>query len=82
MECNSIHASIEHAKSFTKVHDPSQWKTVISLVRRKQPYIVVPIKYADLLDYKLCKDQNFGSMKIDVDGERVNWLNIKWIQVR
>jgi hypothetical protein len=82
MECNSVHASIEHAKSLTIVHVPSQWETVISLARRKQPYIVVPIKYTDILDYKLYKEQNFGSMKIDVDGERVNWLNIKCIQVR
>lgn len=82
MECDSIHASIEHAKSLTKVHVPSQWETVTSLARRKQPYIVVLIKYTDILDYKLYKEQNFGSMKIDVDGEPVNWLNIKWIQVR
>jgi hypothetical protein len=38
-------------------------------------HIVVLIKYTDILDYKLYKEQ-------DVDGERVNWLNIKWIQVR
>jgi hypothetical protein len=70
MECDSIHASFEHAKSLTKVHVPSQWETVLSfnlsLARRKQPYIVVLIKYTDILDYKLYKEQNVGSLMENV----------------
>ena len=82
MECDSIHASIEHAKKLTKVYVPSQWETVVRLARHKQPYVVVPLKYFDFMDFQLFKEKNFGPMKTDVNGEKVNWLKIKWIQIR
>jgi hypothetical protein len=66
----------------TKVYVPFEWETVVRLARHKQPYVVVPLKYFDFMDFKQFKEKNFGPMKTDVSGEKVNWLKIKWIQIR
>ena len=82
MECDSIHATIEHAKKRTRVYVPSQWETVITLARKNKPYIVVPLKYVDFMDLKKLKKEHFKNMKVDDEGQRINWLKLKWIQVR
>ena len=41
MECDSIHSTIETAKTKMSVFMPSQWNTVISMSRRRKPYHVV-----------------------------------------
>lgn len=82
MECDSIHATIEHAKQLTKVYVPSQWETVITLARKSKPYIVVPLKYVDFMDLKKLTKENYKNMKVDKEGNRINWLKLKWIQVR
>ena len=61
---------------------PSQWETVTSLARKNKPYIVVPLKYVDFMDLKKLKKENFKNMKVDDEGNRINWLRLKWIQVR
>lgn len=81
MECDSIHASIERAKTLTKVHVPSQWETVITLARKANPYLVIPMKYTDFMDLKKMKKDCIKNMKIDRAGRRVNWMKIKWIRV-
>ena len=45
MECDSMHAAIEHAKKGTSIFIPSMRDTIIHMARRKNPYIVVPLKY-------------------------------------
>ena len=52
MECDSMHSAIEFAKSKTEIFVPSQWDTVILMARRKDPYLVVPLKYSDIWDFK------------------------------
>ena len=82
MECDTIHSTVEHAKKRTSVYVPSQWETVISLARKVKPYIVVPMKFGDILDLKKLKEKEFRNMKVSKHGERINWLKIKWLQVR
>lgn len=78
MESDSIHAAIDHAKKNSKVYIPQQWETVISLARRRNPYKVIPVK--KFYDFKaVCKC--ITNTKMDTDGQKVNWLNIKWLQV-
>ena len=43
MESDAIHSSIEHGKTNTSVHVPSNWNTVILKARQKKPYIIVPV---------------------------------------
>jgi hypothetical protein len=61
---------------------PSQWETVITLARQNQPYVVVPLKYVDFLDFKKNKNENLGNIKNDINCQRVNLLKIKWIKVK
>ena len=82
MESDSIHSAIEFAKRNTKVHVPSQWDTVVSMTRKKNPYLFIPLTYSDFYDLKNLKKDTCKNMKIAVDGTKVSWLNVKWIQVR
>ena len=61
---------------------PSQWNTVISLSRKKKPYVVVPMKYTVFLDLKGFSKQNCPNKKMSTKGTRVNWLKIVWIQIK
>lgn len=81
MESDSMHAVIENTKKKTVVYVPSQWHTIISLARRKKPYIVVPMKYTDVLNLKLFSQQFCPNMKVSTANVRVNWLKIVWIKV-
>ena len=45
MEADSMHSAIEQAKKCTSIFVPSQWATVISMARKRHPYIGTPLKY-------------------------------------
>ncbi|OWF53479.1 hypothetical protein KP79_PYT25478 [Mizuhopecten yessoensis] len=40
------------------------------------------MRFDDFYDLKALKSRTASNMKIDICGKRVNWLCIKWIQVR
>lgn len=82
MENDSVHSAIETDKKKTHVYVPSQWHTVITLARRRDPYVVIPIKHDGIDDFKTFTSKHCPNMKNVVTGERVNWLKVKWIQVR
>jgi hypothetical protein len=52
MECDSMHAAIEFAKKKPEIFVPRQWATVIRMARRKYPYMIVPLKFGDIYDFK------------------------------
>jgi len=59
MEADSIHSSVERAKKSTKVYHPLQWDTVVSMARKKNLYIVIPLSFRDFYDLKklsVCKN--------------------------
>lgn len=82
MECDSIHSAIETAKKKTSVFVPSQWNTVISMARRGKPYHVVPLKYMDVFNFKDFVQKFCPNLKTTTSGDKVNWMNICWIQTR
>jgi hypothetical protein len=82
MECDSVHATIETAKRKTVVYVPSQWHTVVSMARRRNPYLVVPMKHDDVMDLKAFVKMYCPNVKVSSSGERINWLQVRWIQVR
>ena len=81
MESDSIHAAIETAKKNTRIYVPSQWDTVIAMARKKNPYLVIPMSFSNFKDIKDLKSRYYSSVKVDLEGEKVNWLKIKWIKV-
>jgi hypothetical protein len=44
-----MHAAIEFAKKKSEIFVPQQWATVIRMARRKDPYMIVPLKFGDIL---------------------------------
>ena len=82
MAYDSVHSAIEKAKKHTSVYLPSQWSTVISMVRKKHPHVVIPLKFDAIGNFKLFTSQCCPNMKVTTEGIKVNWLNIKWIQVK
>ena len=80
MECDSMHSAIEHAKKSTNIFIPCQWDTVIHMARRNKPYIVVPLKYSDILDLKTLGEKTCRNTKKTKTGGTINWLKIKWIR--
>ena len=82
MECDSMHAAIEHAKRKTNIYIPSQWDTVIHMARRNNPYIVIPLKYWDILDFKTLQKDHFKNMDKNTKGQKVRWREIKQLQFR
>ena len=82
MECDSVHATIEIAKKRTSVFVPTQWSTVVTYARKVRPYIAVPMKYDHVLDWKEFADEYCQNLKTAASGERINWLKVRWIQVR
>ena len=82
MECDSMHACIEGAKKETSVFVPSQWNTVVTMARKKKPFVVIPMKYTDVYDMKTFVSKYCPNMKTSTCGQRINWNNITWVQVR
>jgi hypothetical protein len=46
-----MHYAIEFAKRKTEIFVPQQWATV-RMARRKDPYLIVPLIYGDIYDFK------------------------------
>ena len=66
MEADSMHSAIEQAKKCTSILLPSQWATVISMARKRDPYIVIPLKYDQFKNPKKLRKDQCNNMKIDV----------------
>ncbi|XP_062577208.1 uncharacterized protein LOC134239069 [Saccostrea cucullata] len=80
MECDSMHSAIEFAKKKTEIYIPQQWSTVIRMARRKDPYNVVPLTHEDIWDFKKVQSQSMKYSKVEYNGTKINWLNIKWLR--
>ncbi|CAC5366360.1 unnamed protein product [Mytilus coruscus] len=80
MECDSMHSAIEFAKKKTEIYVPQQWATMVRMARRKDPYMVVPLKFRDIYNFKELTKKTMKYRKDDITGEKVNWLHIKWLR--
>ena len=72
---------IEQAKKRTSIFIPSQYDTIITMARKKHPYIVVPLRFNQFYDLQKVAKENYRSFKQTTDGERVNWGKIKIIKI-
>jgi hypothetical protein len=61
---------------------PEFWRdTIITMARKKHPYIVVPLRFNQFYDLQKVAKENYGSFKQTTDGEKVNWGKIKIIEI-
>ena len=79
MECDSMHYAIEFAKRKTEIFVPQQWATV-RMARRKDPYLIVPLIYRDIYDFKDLAKTSMKFRKEDIKGGKINWLQIRWLR--
>jgi hypothetical protein len=47
---------------------PQQWATVIRMARRKDPYMIVPLKFGDIYDFKEFTKKYMKFRKENVNG--------------
>ena len=80
MECDIMHYAIEFAKRKTKIFVPQQWATVVPMARRKDPYLIVSLKYGDIYDFKDLVKTSMKFRKEDTKGGKINWLQIRWLR--
>ena len=80
MESDSIHSAVEHAKKNTKVYHPSHWDTIISMARKRNPYIVIPLNYRDFYDLKELRKNLCDNMKITTASNRLSGLRLSGLK--
>ena len=80
MEYDSVHSTIETTKKKTSVYVPLQWSTLVSLARRSNPYIAIPLKYYHVLNWNVNK--HCSNLQWSTASEKISWLNVHLIQVR
>ena len=81
LEVDSIHATIEHARKHQAIYTPKEWEILIRSCRRKpKPYSVTTMKHTDFVDVKLLATQIMKNTTKTTSGERVHWMNIKWLR--
>ena len=80
MECDSMHSAIATAKKNTAIYTPSGWDIVLRMAGRNNPYLVIPLKHKDILDFKQVASTRVQNTKKDSKGQRVRWLGIQCIK--
>ena len=77
MECDSMHSAIEFAKKNPQIFVPSQWDTVVTMARRRDPYTVAPIRHTDILDFKSVKTSQLKGQSKSSQGQKVAWTKMR-----
>jgi hypothetical protein len=50
------------------------------MARRKNPYLIVPLIYGDIYDFKYLAKTSMKFRKEDIKGGKINWLQIRWLR--
>ena len=81
MEVDSMHATIENARTHQRIYTPREWQVVIRGARKRpHPYDVKVLKHTDFVDIKELAAKKINNRTRNTDGGIVNWLNIKWLR--
>ena len=81
MECDSMHAAIEHAQRYQKMYVPNDWLNVMTSARRKQPYQTEQLFFGDFYDLKALATDLLPNRKTNSSRNSVNWMEIRCIRV-
>lgn len=84
LECDSDHARIEKAKKFTSVPImvPRDWFQFVRTVRGKKPFQVIEMNQDNFISFSqlYSAGQKLVKRTNDKDGNKIQWLNIKWMR--
>ena len=67
-------------KKITRINISEEWNLVVQLVRKSKPCTVIPLTHESILDFKEYDKSKLRNAKTDLQGNRINWLKIKWIR--
>lgn len=81
-ESDSIHAAVERAKKCTSVYVPSERDTIVRMARKRNPYVVVPMKHYDFLDIKNIARSVLPPKAVGMQGQRIQWMKVRWIKLQ
>jgi len=74
MQCDSMHAAIEHEKRYRSVNSVEEWKEIMQSARRNNPYKVKQFKYNDFHNLKQLAADSITNRRLSSNGENVQWL--------
>jgi hypothetical protein len=77
-EGDSAHSAIETNLKNRDVHTPEEFSELIRTARKKQPYIVTPLKYTDVNNYSGVNYYSSIRPSVGPGGSRVNQLRCLW----
>lgn len=82
MECDTDHSIIEKKKKKYEhpVEHPRDWFNLVRVSGRKKPFKVVEMKKDDFLDFSSLLKSTFQVRKVNEDGQKFVWKNVKWIR--
>lgn len=81
MECDSDHAAIEKKKkkSTVKIHHPRDWYQFIGAINSNK-FLVNEMKQSNIFDFANASKNLFTWRKVDTNGEKYTWHDIKWLR--
>lgn len=83
LECDSMHAAIERARTHVKVYDPEEYCLLMQLARKNpQPYMVKKWTYDMFYNIRELTSKLMVNRTTNTERERVHWLLIKHFQFR
>ncbi len=80
MECDSMHASIEHEKKHKHVYGLNEWLNIMLSARRNRPYNVHRLTFRDFYDLKSLARQLVKNRNKNEDGQLVSWLEVRLLK--
>lgn len=80
IECDSVHAHIEHAARHVNIFDPSGWYTAVQMASKKRLYEVKEMSQNDFFDFVDLQKTCIKNKKVDDDKNAINWLKIVCFQ--
>lgn len=82
MECDSDHSVIERKKKKTtiKIHEPRDWYQFIRSVGTGNRFLVHEMNQDDILNFSLIAKTKLMWRKVDENGQKFLWNEVKWLR--
>lgn len=82
MDSDKDFGVIEKAKQrFPNVYVPDDWVNIVKNAKKQKPFVVTKLQQSDLKSVEQL-EKAVVNRKVDVDGEKVEWLKIHWLCFR
>lgn len=81
MQCDSMHATIEHAAEYAKIYWPNDWINVIKLAAKKRPFKVKELDHTSFRNFKELQQKTMVIKSQNSIGNTLNWKQVKWVRI-